>query len=235
MKRFYSTLLALLLFLAFALQINAGGGNANPAPMNKYTMKVIEHFPTDGSYPYWWPKGNIYDGATTDVIYQGERVMRGDPDNKCRSYCCGLTLQTFFLTLQEYEKAGNKLPPSQLVPETSSKFKHLWFCPALKSPGPVLALEEFGLGYRVENLDDAVPGDFIQIWRNHGSGHSVIFIDWERDDEGKITGLKYWSTQPATKGVGYRTEPVGDGKKDVTRDLIFVGRLNPPEEWKKPE
>ncbi len=220
--------------LLLMAMVEANDTSSVAAPMNEYVLQVIDKFPTDGSCPYWWPKENVYDGATTDVYFQGKKVMRGDPEGKRRNYCCGLTLQVFYQALNAYKEEGHELPPSKFSPEHSSDFKRLWFCPSLKSPGPVLALEKYGIGKQIKDLDKASAGDFVQIWRNSGSGHSVIFNEWERNDQGKITGLKYWSSQGATDGIGYRTEPVGDGKKDITRDLIFIGRLLPPSEWEAP-
>ena len=70
---------------------------------------------------------------------------------------------------------------------------------------------------------DARRGDFAQIWRNNGSGHSVVFLDWVRED-GAIVGLRYWSTQPATDGIGERVERF-DGERGVDREQIWLARV----------
>ena len=128
-----------LISITSVAMCNTGSSSSNPAGMNEYVMNVVKSFPTDGTFQYWWPKTNVFDGATSDVYYLGEKVMRGDPDKKGRCYCCGLTLQVFYLALQEYEKQVSPLPPSRLTPSTAKKFKHYWFCPDVNSPGPVLA------------------------------------------------------------------------------------------------
>lgn len=233
-------ILLVLVFIFFYLQsctlsqslLSEVANSPDKAPMNKYVMRVVKSFPTDGTCKYWWPKNGGYDGATRDVYFMGKKVMRGDPEKKNRCYCCGLTLQVFYETLNEYVRDGHTLPSSFPLPEKAKDFQHLWFCPELKSPGPVLALEKYGLGHRVTNLNDAQPGDFVQFWRNNGSGHSVIFISWDSNTSGTITGLNYWSTQKATNGIGYRTEKIGTGSRDINKDLIFIGRLDPPEKWK---
>lgn len=47
----------------------------------------------------------------------------------------------------------------------------------------------------------ARPGDFMNIsWKN-GGGHSVIFLGWHQDREGKKS-LLYWSSQTRTNGLG---------------------------------
>lgn len=231
MKRLL-TLTALIICISLYFYVPAA---EDTAPMNKYVMEVVKSFPTDGTYKYWWPRENVYDGATTDVYYCGVKVMRGDPQK--RSFCCGLTLQVFYLALEKYMRERGVLPPSQLTPDKVKDFQFLWFCPEINSPGPAEALEKYGLGYRVMDLNEAQPGDFVQFWRNNNTGHSVIFINWVHDEQGNLTALHYWSTQKAT-GISYNTEPIGNEKSHIDRNRIFIGRLNSPDKWvvnKQPE
>jgi hypothetical protein len=76
---------------------------------------------------------------------------------------------------------------------------------------------------RITKLADARAGDFVQIWRHRGTGHSVIFIDWVRKG-GRIQGLRYWSTQKSTQGIGYRTELFGSEGKALRRDMFYLCR-----------
>lgn len=50
------------------------------------------------------------------------------------------------------------------------------------------------------------PGDFINVSWKSGLGHSVIFLGWIDDAEGKK--LLYWSSQRATNGYGDQMVPV---------------------------
>jgi predicted Zn-ribbon and HTH transcriptional regulator len=84
------------------------------------------------------------------------------------------------------------------------------------------ALEDYNLGKRIEHKE-AKSGDIAQIWRNNGSGHSVIFKDWVTDDKGNRIGIKYRSSQANTKGVGDRTEMFDN---NIDPDRIYVARLN---------
>lgn len=88
------------------------------------------------------------------------------------------------------------------------------------------SLEKLGLGKKVDH-SDAQAGDFVQFWRNNKSGHSVIFLDWVRDHSGKITGIKYRSTQKSTNGIGDRTETIGSGDRDISIQRLYIVRLNP--------
>lgn len=46
----------------------------------------------------------------------------------------------------------------------------------------------------------ARPGDFMNISWKKGGGHSVIFLGWYKDTEGK-SHLLYWSSQKSTNGI----------------------------------
>lgn len=71
--------------------------------------------------------------------------------------------------------------------------------------------------------NDGVPkkGDFVQIWRNSGSGHSVIFKGFiDSDEDGKPDLLCYWSSQPSTNGYANNCEKIN------TMDRILIGSLD---------
>ena len=86
-------------------------------------------------------------------------------------------------------------------------------------------LESLGLGQSITDLEDARAGDFVQLWRHDGGGHSAVFINWVRR-KGEIVGLTYWSPQSATRGIGYHTEWIGP--EGVKREEIYVGRARWP-------
>ena len=90
-------------------------------------------------------------------------------------------------------------------------------------------LEKEKLGRKVE-WEEAEPGDFVQFWRNNKSGHSVLFLGWERDSVGVISGLKYRSSQTKTDGIGDRIEAIGSGPKDINRWRLYIARLEKSEE-----
>jgi len=190
---------------------------------NKLVVEHLLAFPRDGSHDYWWPKdkANAYDGSTTDVLLNGLIAMKGEPGG--RSFCCGLTLQIFYDVLNS---PGHM--EASFSTETLSQIKGLWFCRKLLSPGPDDALSFLGLGKRIVDPEKALPGDFVQIWRNDKSGHSVIFISWIKNTGGQISGLQYWSTQIATHGIGFHSEQVGIGKHMIDMAHTVVSRLELP-------
>ena len=150
--------------------------------------------------------------------------MRGEA--RGRSFCCGLTLEVFYRTL------GERREIDDLWTSTSGAvFKGLWFCGKLKAPGPEDAILAFGMGEKIERAEDVLAGDFVQLWRNSGSGHSVIFVDWARDLDGKVVGIHYWSTQPGTKGISFNTELFGAGGGMVDRLRTSFARLRARGKW----
>jgi hypothetical protein len=193
-----------------------------PGELNRYVVEVLQSFPTDGTHRYNWKKGPAYAGVTEDLVYQGEVVARSNGQGE--AYCCGLTFEVFFKAYQRWA-AKRKLPfrIGSLTPAELRKLRRDWYCVKGRQ-GPVDALVPRSLGRRIERLRDARPGDFVQYWRQKGGGHSVIFIGWEKDQHGRVTGLRYWSTQPATNGIGYCVARF-DGKDPVDPEQIYLARV----------
>ncbi len=202
---------------------------AQPAPgdLNPFVLEVLRSIPADGTHTYWWPKngeGGDFGGVTRDVVYAGTTVLRGEPER--RTYCCGLTFEVLVRAWEAF--AAKKKTPfaiGDLEGPALVKVKSDWFCCGDVRDGPVSALVPRRLGVRIERLEDARPGDFIQLWRKKGSGHSVIFLGWERKGgpEGEIAALRYWSTQTATRGVGERVERF-DGDNGLEREKLYIAR-----------
>lgn len=193
--------------------------------MNAEVVQMCLSYPREGKHGYWWPKVAMpFDGATTDVVIDGRVVMRGEPQGRC--FCCGLTLETFYRVLQKQDKQ-----PDCLTSDTADLVKGLWFCRKLKSPGPEDAMVALGVGEKISSLDKVLPGDFVQIWRPSGSGHSVVFVAWAYDRSGKRVGMHYWSTQPSTDGIGFAAEVFGNQGAVIDLQNTSFARLKSPKAW----
>lgn len=194
--------------------------------LNRYVVAVLETYPTDGTHPYNWPRDGSYAGVTEDLVYEGEVVAQAN--GKGEAYCCGLTFEVLFKAWALWAK--KKRLPFRIGDLDAKGLKALrsdWYCCGGVRSGPVEALVSRGLGVRIDKPGDARPGDFVQLWRTSGSGHSVVFIAWERDRKGRITAMRYWSTQPATRGIGCRTERTsGEGAVDL--EETFIARVGVP-------
>lgn len=197
---------------------------------NKIVLQMIKQYPTDGTHGYWWPRGKKghYSGSSQDLFFQGEKVMTGDP--KGRTFCCGLTLEVFLRSYEKWLGARGGEKDAAFTANEWSKFQKLWFVEKLDGPGPSAALEAFHLGKEIPP-SEALPGDFVQIWRTknkrgHVSGHSVIFLNWVKSDNGHVIGFRYWSTQTSTKGIHENTEyygPLGG----LSTEYTYFGRVEP--------
>jgi hypothetical protein len=110
-------------------------------------------------------------------------------------------------------------------------FIHLWFVQSTWGDGPGIALRQFGLGENIVQFKDVKKGDYVQLWRTTGSGHSVIFIDWTTNAAGDTTGLRYWSTQGSTNGVNYNIEYFDGFGGTVNPALSYFSRVYSPENF----
>jgi hypothetical protein len=197
---------------------------------NQLVLEIAETYPSDGTHDYWWPRGGEgggFDGCSQDMFLAGVKVMDGEPQG--RTFCCGLTLEVFLRAYNQWIEESGIEPDHALATEDWSQFQRLWFVMETNGPGPSAALEEFGLG-RTITPDETLPGDFVQIWRHTGSGHSVVFKEWIRDETGAITGLRYWSTQPGTSGISENTEEVNPpgSESGITLEHTHIGRVDIP-------
>ncbi|MDP2883696.1 MAG: hypothetical protein Q8P51_01570 [Ignavibacteria bacterium] len=113
---------------------------------------------------------------------------------------------------------GPTIEPDMALP---GDFVQFWLTP-----------EEFRRGRTIEPDMALPPGDLAQIWRalkmgkEIPTGHSVIFLNWVRDNADKIEGMHYWSTQVVTNGIGDRTEYFGSNG-GIARENTYFARVMP--------
>ncbi|NLX22177.1 MAG: hypothetical protein GXY55_11010 [Phycisphaerae bacterium] len=177
--------------------------------LNPYVLKVISAYPLDGSYPYhcsWDPwEYDIYNGVTQDLWYKGRVVAKAYPDGSRCSYCCGLTFEIFVraMQLRNVQKGLDPDDFNGMSFHDLFNLLQLWYIEG-KGDSPQRGIVAYGLGRAIEDWEDARPGDFCDYSSAPRGGHSVIFIDWIRDADKKIIGMKYFSSNlSGTKGAGY--------------------------------
>lgn len=175
-----------------------------------------------------FPKNTSYlwqgDGVTRDLFYQGTRVATPYAPNVC--HCVGATFQIYLTAFENWtQQGGGDGTLAGLGVADVKKLRQIWYVATAAEEGAQAGLVTYGLGQAVA-LDDAQPGDFVQLWRNNGSGHAVVFDGWQRDANQQITGIRYFGCNSA--GPGYQTEPVGSGTKDVIKSRIYLGRASYP-------
>tara|TARA_R110000868_G_scaffold365416_1_gene628283 strand:- start:157 stop:795 length:639 start_codon:yes stop_codon:yes gene_type:complete len=136
------------------------------------------------------------------------------------SHCCGFTLSIAFIA------ATNRGLLESKTEKEVSKFSSEWYSAGGKDGKLcVTALENLSIGKEV-SLENAQEGDFCQLWRTNGSGHSVIFESHIYDGD-IIIGFNYRSSQKSTDGIGSSKEYFSDSNKGkVSRGVTYFGRMN---------
>ena len=162
------------------------------------------------------PRDPEYDGVETDIYCGGERVARARADGG--TYCCGVTFEAF---ARAWTAWSGRAGVADLEPVEVRALVADWFCPTMGHSGVVSALASRGLGVEIAG-DEAEAGDLCQFWRRsdlaNPSGHSVVFLGFGVHNGQR--SLEYWSSQPATDGVGFHSEVIG---ADWTVHLVRVG------------
>jgi hypothetical protein len=180
-----------------------------------------------GSY-----KWNSSGGLPIDVYFKSsDPIFKKTADGS--TYCTGYTFAVGFAT------ALNRGLLNDFTDKDIVKMQVVWndgiaknypkLCvDAIAKP---LASNLKALGKEV-SLEDTKAGDFCQIWRTSGSGHSVVVVETIKKDN-KITGLKYYSSNgkvnPTTKrtGAGENTEYFSDSGGTMLKKNTYFARLNP--------
>lgn len=156
-------------------------------------------------------------GVSHDLVLNNQTFLK---KTLTGTYCSGFTFSVAFETLKKLD-----LLPDSIGPKLK-RFQNVWYGIPKESIENqcVLALQEMQWGREIA-LGEAQEGDFVQFWRNNNTGHSVIFIDWVRDEAFNIKGITYLSSQKHTNGIGVRTESIGGEQKNINPKRIYVGRI----------
>lgn len=160
--------------------------------LNRYVKEVCDALVRERSgRGYAWPvEDKSAGGCFEDVVFRDVRILRAVPP---ATFCCGVTFEILW---KAWRAAGYE-PTFSLA--DARALQRDWFNARTTRTGPH-ALARYGLG-EIVRPEDATPGDFAQLWRQGGGGHSVVVL--ERHEDGRLT---YLSTQPSTNGIGKRTE-----------------------------
>jgi hypothetical protein len=176
-------------------------------------VAIARAFPDGGGYEW---KGT---GVPEDVRFKDKVILAKGK----ATYCSGFTFAVAMKAAAERGLLKGK------TTEQVRAFQKEWYG-ATKESGETqcaYAIRKLAIGTQVAT-EDAKAGDFLQLWRTNKSGHSVVFLEWVTD-RGYPIGVKYRSTQPATKGIGDRVEyfAYAPGKKGlVDRKRLYFARLN---------
>ena len=183
-----------------------------------------------------------YNGVTENLVYQGKVLLKAHPSGKRYSHCTGITFEVFFKAMQERNKKLGLSPDdfNGMTFDELFDFVMSWYvADGNKAVQNVAkAVEKYGIGRRITNWEEARAGDFMDLSRENNTGHTVVFINWLRDKNGKIIGLNYWSSQESTGGISYKEEyfniPNAKGQKygNVMSDYLFIARILPVRDYR---
>lgn len=204
-------------------------------PFNQLVLAQIATY-SKGSYPYLLNTDYAnYNGVTSNIYYQGKLILKANPSGNRASHCVGITFEVFFHAMQDWNQRHGQSGDTTKGLNYNQLYDFIlkWYSAGPKAENNlVVALEKYKLGKRITNFEEARPGDFIDFSRENQTGHTVVLINWIRD-HGKIVGLRYWSSQESTNGIGYKTEyfniPRSDGTKygNIMKDKVYIGRVIP--------
>jgi hypothetical protein len=167
--------------------------------------------------------------VTQDLWYQGMVVAKAYPDGSRCSYCCGFTFEVFVraMKLRNVQKGLDPDDFNGMTFHDLFNMLQIWYIEG-KGDSERRAIEAYGLGRAITNFDDVRPGDFLSYDSAPSGGHSAIFMDWLRDEQGRIVGLKYFSSNlSGSKGVGYgqgRFSDVNHGR-GIIRSSLRIARV----------
>lgn len=186
-------------------------GTFGATGFNAFIMNAAQSF---GAADYLWEG----DGVTRDIYYKGTLIATPYSPNKC--HCVGATFQVYMTAFEAWDKqhGGESGDLRGLTANQVKQLKQMWYVSTSDESGSQGALVTHHLGAAVSK-DEALQGDPMQIWRNNGSGHSVIFDRWVRQGS-TITGVTYFSCQ--SSGAGFKTETIGSGANQVISDRIYI-------------
>lgn len=208
--------------------------------LNPYVMTVISGYPLDGSLPYhcsWEPREyDIYNGVTQDMWYKGMVVAKAYPDGSRCSYCCGFTFEVFLraMRLRNIQKGIDPDDFNGMTFGDLFNALQFWYIEG-KGDCERRAIESYGLGHAVADLEQMQPGDFLSYDTTAPGGHAVIFINWLRDETNNIVGMRYFSSNlSGSKGVGYGQGKFSDsnGGRGIIRKSLRVARVGAIKDYK---
>lgn len=214
---------------------------ARQQELNTYVLNAIKDY-TVGRYPYLVNTDYAnYNGVTSNVYYQGHLLAKAHPSGNRASHCVGITFEVFMKAMRARNQAAglNTESFNGMSASTMNDFMLKWYVAGAKAHNNLaVAIEGYGLGQRITNLASAKAGDFIDFSRTNGTGHAAVLISWIWQD-GKIIGLRYWSSQPSTGGIAYNEEYFNvlraDGRPygSVRMDKVYIGRVGPIDTYRR--
>ncbi|MGZ3693956.1 MAG: hypothetical protein ACXWQO_07120 [Bdellovibrionota bacterium] len=226
---------------------------------NAYILKAVDQIRNN----YALLGYNINSVYTHNLDYGGKGTLKAT--NGALTMCVAASLEVIVTAMDIYAKeTGDRsvydfLPFNSWNSLSSSSIKaQIWVDPKLDAYGTADAIAHFGMGALVP-FAQLEPGSVVNINRDNGTGHSVIFISYidikanelDHYDAAKVAGFKYFSAQGKEErgqgGFDYRYAffskngcPTISLHRDcglmysADRKLLNTGVIWHPRDWRKP-
>jgi len=223
--------LVIVLSLSFVVSPTVVG--TSEVDLNPYVLQGIADYTDPIPYLLNTDYAN-YNGVTEDIVYGSRTLLKAHPSGNKASHCVGLTFEVFFNAMQLRNKELGLRSNSfnGMTGDELFDFILTWYA-AKDDKGQynlATAVESYGLGRRITDWNEIKPGDFIDFTRANHTGHAVVFLDWVYHN-GQIVGMRYWSTQDLTSGVGVAVEYFdatlanAERRSPIKADSLFVARV----------
>lgn len=215
---------------------------------NHYVVQAINDwstYPKDGTYEYCWSYygdtcGDMW-GQIWGGWYLGTHVFDGGLD----CFCSGHTLEVFLDAYERWQADHGEpidVPYGDLTLDDVDigDFYQHWqgFGVAIyASAADAFESANIGINIYEEDWHTAMAGDFVNLSRTTGSGHSVVFVDWAYDGM-TIVGLRYYGCNGSgdshpdpghpdntggNSGPGFITEYFSGHGGTVMTQYLFIG------------
>lgn len=188
-----------------------------PKYLNSALIAAARSYPQDDQLPVIEASakpGSL--GVSRNIVYMGEVVARADKERSI--YCVGILFDAYMKAAEISAGGGNfRLP--RVSTTNFRDFRSEWYGADGNEKTFVRALVDRHLGEEITDREEARAGDLVQLWRRK-SGHAAIFLNWQRDDSGKIIGLDYWGTHggklgTATEFLARADDPEAQGIRKI--------------------
>ena len=194
-------------------------GGANPPArrpdFNSYILRAIDQL-----YQNYRGRGYGSSSFTHDIDYARPGEIKAGP-HPPTTMCVAAVSEVIIAALKLYadetrdRSVFDKLPGRSWMKSPSLDIRpYMYLYDTVDSSGTADALAHFGIGEH-RPFPALVPGDFMGLNRENGTGHAVVFLGYlnargelePRYDARKVVGFTYFSSQgrnPPDAGLGYR-------------------------------
>jgi hypothetical protein len=253
MVKFFLCICVTIFFLS--PEANAQSSPNAPQSLNNYVVRAVHMLSETRA-------GLGYNDAalTHDLQFGDNGILKasGPPF----TMCVAAQLEVLVEALNLYARETNDFSAFHYIPKESWErlrpldFRgQIWIVDHSPSHGAADAFVNYGMGERVA-FKDMTPGSFLNLNRDNGTGHAVIFLSYLDKDgnelksfSAQVAGFEYFSSQgkgAPDGGLGYRwaffsdkgcpTLP-GNRKRDCgiihseNSNLLVGGYLKTPKAW----